>query len=57
MSKESTSSGSIFGSLGFAIAAGLSYAKWGGFWLAFGHAILGWIYVIYYLVKYGIHLG
>jgi hypothetical protein len=38
--------------IGFWVAAVLSYMKWGGFWLAFGHAILGWIYVIYYLLRY-----
>jgi hypothetical protein len=45
---------SFLGGLGFPLAAALSYCKWGGFWLAFGHGILGYLYVFYYLLKYGI---
>jgi hypothetical protein len=43
-----------FGHLGCVIAAGLSLAKFGGFWLTVGHYFCGWIYVVYYLAKYGI---
>lgn len=59
MSEEKSSTTvSFFGSIGFPLAAALSYVKWGGFWLAVGHGLLGWLYVFYYLLKYGIpHLG
>ncbi len=37
---------------GTAIAAILSYVKWQSIGWAILHAILGWLYVIYYVVKY-----
>lgn len=42
----------ISAGIGFWGAAFLSYFKWSSFWLAFGHGLLGWIYIIYYVLKY-----
>jgi len=33
----------------------LSAVKFGGFWLTVGHFFCGWLYVVYYLLKYGWH--
>jgi hypothetical protein len=54
MAKESSRVSVNFGGIGAACAAGLSYAKWHSFWLAFGHLFLGWIYVVYHLCVYGL---
>jgi len=40
--------------IGSSLAAALSYAKWEGVWLAVGHFFLGWIYVFYHVIHYGI---
>ena len=40
--------------LGSVIAGTLSYHMWGSFWLALGHTILGWWYVAYHVVNYGL---
>ena len=37
--------------LGNVIAVILSYLKWKSILYAFLHGILGWIYIIYYLIK------
>ena len=50
---ERESAGCAF-SLGSLIAAVLSYAKWHSVLWAILHLFLGWIYVIYYLIKYGL---
>jgi hypothetical protein len=43
-----------FASVGFILAFAFSYAKWASFWLALGQALFGgWIYVVYYLIRYG----
>ena len=43
-----------FTSVGFILAFAFSYAKWASFWLALGQALFGgWIYVVYYLIRYG----
>jgi len=39
--------------LGTIIAVVLSYLKWGHIGYMILHGLLGWIYVIYYLIKYG----
>ena len=42
--------------IGGFIAALLSYAKWHSVVLAIVHgALLGWIYVIYFAIRYGFH--
>lgn len=51
-SEKSSSSVSIGTGIGFWGAAFLSYFKWSSFWLALGHALIGWPYVIYYVLKY-----
>lgn len=38
--------------LGTVIAVVISYAKWQSIGWAILHGILGWVYVIYYLIKY-----
>ena len=38
--------------LGTVIAVVLSYTKWHSILWAIIHAFLGWIYVIYYVIKY-----
>lgn len=45
--------GVTIGGIGGLLAAAFSYAKWHGFLLAVGHFMLGWIYVVYYLIAYG----
>lgn len=54
--EEKRSNGSGCGcSLGFGnlIAAIISYAKWGSIGWAIVHSLLSWVYVLYYLIKYG----
>lgn len=53
---QSKSSGNvtISAGMGSALAAALSYCKWHGFWLAVGHSFLGWIYVFYHIIIYGL---
>lgn len=41
--------GVTFGSV---LACVISYVNWGSIWWAILHGILGWIYVIYYAIKY-----
>ena len=43
--------GITFADLG---AAALSYAKWHSLTWAVVHGCLGWLYIVYYLIKYGI---
>lgn len=38
--------------LGAALAVVISYVKWGSIPWAILHGILGWVYVIYYAIKY-----
>lgn len=40
--------------IGMVVAGLFSYLKWGSISLALVHALLSWIYVIYYLAKYGV---
>jgi hypothetical protein len=40
-------------SLGSVIAIVFSCVKWGLTWWVIPHAIFGWIYVVYFLIKYG----
>ena len=42
-------------SFGSALAIVISYVKWHSILWAIIHGILGWVYVIYYAIKYGIH--
>lgn len=51
-SSSSSACVSFLGSIGFPLAFALSYVKWGGFWLAVGHGLCGWIYVFYFVLKY-----
>jgi len=45
-----------FASVGFILAFAFSYAKWHSIVLAIVHgALLGWIYVIYFAIRYGFH--
>lgn len=39
--------------MGAAIAIVISYVKWHSIGWAIFHGILGWVYVIYYVIKYG----
>lgn len=48
---EETSSRTGVG-LGTIIAVILSYLKWRSIFWAILHGILGWIYVVYYVIKY-----
>ena len=41
------------GGLGTLIAAIISYINWHHIGWMILHGLLGWIYVIYYLIKYG----
>ena len=56
LAKEQTINSTVNVATGFgAVAAGtLSYHMWGSFWLALGHTILGWWYVAYHVVNYGL---
>ena len=56
MAKENSTSSNVVVSngIGAALAAALSYCKWHGFWLAVGHSFLGWVYVFYSILRYGI---
>ena len=48
--------GVVSGAFGGIIAGLLSYAKWHSIVLAIVHgAVLGWIYVIYFAIRYGFH--
>lgn len=49
MDDRRTSTGIGIGSV---IAVVLSYMKWNSILWAILHGILGWIYVIYYIIKY-----
>ena len=42
-------------SFGSALALVISYVNWHSIGWAILHGVLGWVYVIYYAVKYGIH--
>ena len=42
--------------LGTLIAVIISYVKWHSIGWMILHGLLGWIYVIYYLIKYGVSL-
>jgi len=50
--KSSAKAGIGFGS---ALAMVISYANWHAVGWAILHGILGWIYVVYYLIRYGVH--
>jgi hypothetical protein len=53
MSSESNALG---GFLGAVVAFTLSFLKWGSIGLAVVQgAFLGWTYVVYFLIRYGIH--
>lgn len=41
------------GSIGVALAVVISYTTWKSISWAILHGILGWIYVIYYIITYG----
>jgi hypothetical protein len=40
-------------SFGSALAIVISYAAWKSIGWAIFHGILGWVYVVYYIIKYG----
>lgn len=50
--KKSVKSGISFGS---ALAMVISYVTWHSIGWAIVHGLLGWIYVVYYIIKYGWH--
>ena len=53
MTKQSASAFTLTGGL---FAGLLSFAKWGSILLALLQGFfLGWIYVIYFLIRYGFH--
>ena len=52
IAKGSVKAGISFGS---ALAMVVSYANWHAIGWAILHGILGWIYIIYYIIKYGVH--
>ena len=53
MSKEGITYGQLLGGI---LAGALSYAKWGSILLAIVQGgLLGWIYVIYFAIRYGFH--
>jgi hypothetical protein len=53
MSKQETS---VFTVLGGVVAGLLSFGKWGSVLLALIQGLcLGWIYVVYFLIRYGLH--
>jgi len=52
MSDNKVSYGGI--GLGTLIAAIISYTNWHDLGWMILHAFLGWIYVIYYLIRYGV---
>ena len=54
MSKIEISSGIGLGNL---IAVIISYLKWKSIGWMILHGLLGWLYVIYYVIKYGWNLG
>ncbi len=51
MEKEKTATGTGIG-LGSVIAIVISYMKWHSIGWAILHGMLGWAYVIYYLIEY-----
>lgn len=51
MEKEKTATGTGIG-LGSVIAIVISYMKWHSIGWAILHGVLGWLYVIYYLIEY-----
>lgn len=51
MGKEKTATGTGIG-LGSVIAIVISYMKWHSIGWAILHGMLGWAYVIYYLIEY-----
>ena len=52
MSKETKNTGSAGIGIGSVIAIVLSYTKWRSISWAILHGIIGWAYVIYYVIKY-----
>jgi len=54
MSKLEISSGIGLGNL---IAVIISYLKWKSIGWMILHGLLGWLYIIYYVIKYGWNLG
>ena len=58
MAKESGTNSSINATagIGSVLAAALSYCKWQSVWLALGHFFLGWLYVFYHIIRYGLPL-
>ncbi|MBQ6845151.1 MAG: helix-turn-helix transcriptional regulator [Agathobacter sp.] len=52
VTQKVTSNGGTGLSFGAALAMVISYAKWQSIGWAIVHGILGWIYVIYYVIKY-----
>lgn len=52
-STHTTSTGGL-GCLGAILAAVLCWVKWHAFWWTVWAFICGWIYVVYFVVSYGI---
>ena len=50
IAKSSAKAGISFGAC---LAMIISYVKWNSILWAVIHGIMGWIYVIYYIIKYG----
>ncbi len=42
-------------SFGVALAMVVSFSNWGSIPWAILHGALGWVYIIYYLIRYGFH--
>ena len=53
MANQTRSTATAGISLGGAMAAIISYAKWKSFWWMFVHGVLGWFYIIYYYLLAG----
>ena len=47
---------SYLGAVGCSVAAVISYAAWHSVGWAVLHGFLGWFYIIYYVIKYGLSL-
>lgn len=55
MSDSNNNGASLVGLTGIILAALMSYAKWHSIFWALIHGVLcSWIYVVYYLFKYGV---
>jgi hypothetical protein len=54
MSDNNNDGVSIFGVLGAVLAGLMSWYKWHSIFFAIIHFLLGWCYVVYSLLRYGV---